>query len=134
MVPCDLWQGSVPDADDQAQQLPAPELAKEETTQLISLSGILDASSGRALRDDVNEALAAGHRTILIDFQAGTYIDSNGFGALVACLKKTKEAGCKLHLCGLNNQVRLVMEMTGTDRIFDIFKDPDAFEQQSSSS
>lgn len=102
----------------------------DEATKVISLSGILDALNGRVLRDDVNEALASGHRTILIDFQAGTYIDSNGFGALVACLKKTKEAGGKLNLCGLNNQVRLVMEMTGTDHIFDIFKDPEAFQQR----
>lgn len=121
-------RSSVSDVDAQANQ------ETTDGTRVIALSGILDALTGRQLRDDVSEALAAGHRTILIDFQAGTYIDSNGFGALVACLKKTKEAGGKLNLCGLNNQVRLVMEMTGTDRIFDIFKDPDAFEQQGQSS
>ncbi len=100
-----------------------------DATKVITLSGILDAINGRNLRDEVNEALAAGYRTILIEFQAGTFIDSNGFGSLVACLKKTKEAGSAFNLCGLNTQVRLVLEMTGTARIFDIFKDPDAFEQ-----
>jgi anti-anti-sigma factor len=100
--------------------------ANHEATKVIPLSGILDAQAGRSLRDVVNEALEAGHRTILVDFQAGTYIDSNGFGSLVACLKKTREAGGKLSLRGLNNQVRLVMEMTGTDRIFDVFKDEDS--------
>ncbi|MCP9849413.1 STAS domain-containing protein [Cyanobium sp. Morenito 9A2] len=91
------------------------------STKVIALSGVLDALMGKALRDDVNTALGQGFRTILIDFQAGTYIDSNGFGALIACLKKTKEAGVRLSLRGLNSQVRLVMEMTGTDRIFDVF-------------
>jgi anti-sigma B factor antagonist len=126
------WPESVPDVDAQPQDRAAQaQHAGVGTVKLIALSGILDALSGRQLRDDVSGALVAGYQTILIDFKAGTFIDSNGFGALVACLKKTREAGAELNLCGLSTQVRLVLELTGTDRIFDIFKDPDAFKQQS---
>ena len=40
--------------------------------------------------------------------------------SLVMALKKAREAGCRLVLQDLNPQVRLVLELTGTDRVFEI--------------
>ncbi len=48
-------------------------------------------------------------------------MDSSGFGSLVTALKRVRECGKQLYLCSLNSQMRIVLELTGTDRVFTIF-------------
>lgn len=88
--------------------------------RLIEPAGTLDAASGQGLRCEVIEAIAAGSPSIVIDMKGVAFMDSSGFGALVMALKKAREAGCRLVLQDLNPQVRLVLELTGTDRVFEI--------------
>jgi anti-anti-sigma factor len=88
--------------------------------RVIEPEGILDATSGQGLRGEVAEAINAGSSSIVIDLQSVSFMDSSGFGALVMALKKAKEADCRLMLQHLNPQVRLVLELTGTDSIFEI--------------
>jgi anti-anti-sigma factor len=46
-------------------------------------------------------------------------MDSSGFGALVGCLKKVREAGSRLALRSPASQMKLVLEITGTDKVFE---------------
>lgn len=85
--------------------------------------GLLDAVSGEQLRHQLLEALAGGSLSIVIDCSEITLMDSNGFSFLIACLKKSRETGAQLKLRDPNAQMRLVLEMTGTDRIFEIESD-----------
>ena len=88
--------------------------------RVIEPAGLLDAASGHALRGEVIQAIAAGSTSIVINMKGLTFMDSSGFGALVMALKKAREAGCRLVLQDVNPQVRLVLELTGTDRVFEI--------------
>ncbi len=98
--------------------------------QVIQLSGILEATNGNKLRSDVVSAIAAGKRTILLDYQDVTFMDSNGFGALVTSLKRVREVGGRLFLCGISDQVRMILELTGTHQVFDVFSDQESFKQE----
>lgn len=53
-------------------------------------------------------------------------MDSSGFGALVSVLKRVREHGKQLYLCNLNSQVRIVLELTGTEKVFKIFPDQES--------
>jgi len=97
------------------------------TAQVLQPSGVLDAALGARLRDQVVEALAASPTAVLIDMAGITFMDSSGFGALVMVLKRSREAGCRLALGRPNSQVRLVLELTGTDRVFELVDDPEGF-------
>ncbi len=101
----------------------------EPRASILHPVGVLDATMGNQLRREIGEAIDAGHDTLLIDLEAVTFMDSNGFGSLITCLKKTREANRSLHLCGLNPQVRLVLELTGTDGVFSIHTSQTSFHQ-----
>jgi anti-sigma B factor antagonist len=75
-------------------------------------------SSDIASREQLLAALDFGAQSVVIDCSDITLMDSNGFGFLIACLKKTRETGASLVLRKPNPQMLLVLEMTGTDGIF----------------
>lgn len=91
-----------------------------DSLHVIAPSGILDAAQGDALRDQILTTLEGGVTGFQLDMAQITFMDSAGFGALVMILKKVREAGGRLILTNVPNQVRLVLELTGTDRIFTI--------------
>lgn len=97
--------------------------------EIVQPSGILDGTNGNQLRNQVLAAIAAGGTIILIDCQSVNFMDSNGFGALITCLKKVREAGGRLALCAINDQVRLILELTGTHQVFEVFPDRETFYQ-----
>ena len=91
-----------------------------DSLHVIAPSGILDAAQGEALRDQFMTALERGVTGFQLDLGQITFMDSAGFGALVMILKKVREAGGRLTLTNVQHQVRLVLELTGTDKIFTI--------------
>jgi anti-anti-sigma factor len=88
--------------------------------QVIAPSGILDASQGEALREEFMTAIAQGVTQFQLDMEQISFMDSAGFGALVMILKKIREAGGQLTLTDVQHQVRLVLELTGMDKVFTI--------------
>lgn len=94
---------------------------------ILNPTGLLDAQSGSDLRQSIGTILAEKPRDILIDCQGLDFMDSSGFGALVSVLKRVREQGKQLFLCGLNSQVRIVLELTGTEKVFRIFQNREAF-------
>lgn len=93
---------------------------------ILNPVGLLDAQSGSDLRQSIGTILEELPRDILIDCQGLDFMDSSGFGALVSVLKRVREQGRQLFLCGLNSQVRIVLELTGTEKVFTIFPNSQA--------
>jgi anti-anti-sigma factor len=85
----------------------------------IRPSGILNAESGQALLQQVSEFLRSTPEVVVIDCEQITFMDSSGFGALVSCLKRVREAGARLALRSPASQMKLVLEITGTDKVFE---------------
>jgi len=57
-------------------------------------------------------------------------MDSSGLGALVQSLKMTREVNVKLLLCSFNDQIKMLFELTGMDRVFEIFHGREELEQK----
>lgn len=66
---------------------------------------------------------------MLVDFKDVTFMDSSGLGALVLAFKTLRAADTKLVLCSINEQVRILFELTNMDKVFEIFPSQDAFNQ-----
>ena len=66
------------------------------------------------------ERVGRGDRKFLIDFSDSSYIDSTGLGALVSLSRKIREAGGRLRLAGLNEDLSTLFELTKLDTVFDI--------------
>ncbi len=102
------------------------EIPRVDDLSVLKPSGLLDAQSGADLRSSIGSLLNEKPGDILIDCQDIDFMDSSGFGALVSVLKRVREQGKQLYLCGLNSQVRIVLELTGTEKVFTIFADRQA--------
>ena len=87
---------------------------------VIEVDGQLIVGNRQELKQRVLDALEAGDRKFLIDFTRTGYIDSSGLGALVSISKKVREQGGELRLCGLNEDLRSLFELTKLDTLFTI--------------
>lgn len=101
------------------------------TTEIIQFSGILDGTRTQELRDRINQGIEQGAKTILVDLKEVTFMDSSGLGALVTALKAVRAAGSKLCICSVNEQVKILFELTSMDRVFEIFRDQNDFQRAS---
>jgi len=93
--------------------------------QVIEPSGILNITQANQLRDQVDAVVGAGTKEILIDLKDVTFMDSSGLAGLVIALKTIRAAGGQLWVCSLNDQVRLLFELTNMTSVFEIFADRD---------
>lgn len=98
--------------------------------KIIELSGMLDGIKGSELRREIHEILANGTDVLLIDMQAVDFINSSGLGALVLVMQVVRKANAKLFMCSVNDQVKMLFELTKMDRVFQIFVDQDDFKRQ----
>ena len=86
----------------------------------ISVDGQLIVANRQELKQAVLEALENGESKFVVDFEQTGYIDSSGLGVLVSVSKKIREAGGDLRLSGLNEDLRMLFELTKLDTLFRI--------------
>ncbi|MEH2119562.1 STAS domain-containing protein [Nostoc sp.] len=100
-----------------------------EEVKVIKLTGNLNATTSQDFRQNINNILETGAKIVLVDFKDVTFMDSSGLGALVLAFKTLRAADTKLALCSINEQVRILFELTNMDKVFEIFPSQDAFNQ-----
>jgi anti-sigma B factor antagonist len=90
-------------------------------------SGLLDGIQGTQLRREITSAVETGVEIVLLDFQDITFINSSGLGTLLAALKAVRTTGGNIFICSMNQQVKMVFEMTKMERVFKVFNNRDEF-------
>ncbi len=97
---------------------------------IIEPSGILDGAKAARFYQEIDQLVMNKAEIIIVDFKNVTFMDSSGLGALVQSLKITREANVKLLLCSFNDQIKMLFELTGMDRVFDIFAGREELEEK----
>lgn len=91
---------------------------------ILDLKGKITIGVGDvALRDSVQEALAAGAQNILVNLKDVSTIDSSGIGELVAAYTTVTNRGGKLRLFGIPPKVSDILQITQLVTVFDILDD-----------
>lgn len=98
--------------------------------KIVQPSGILDGVRTNELRREIGDVVESGADIVLVDFQDVTFMNSSGLGALVAILKGVRSAGRELFICSLNEQVKMIFELTKMNRVFKSFASRDEFERK----
>ena len=88
---------------------------------VIAPQGRLDASRARPFETELKDHIANGHVHLLVDLTDARYISSNGLRVLLAAQKQAHKQGGVLKLCGLDARLTEIFEMSGFDRVFEIF-------------
>ncbi len=88
---------------------------------VLRLKGRFDAHEVEPVNAWLQEQVEKGNIKIIINLDGVNFIDSTALSTLVRGLKKCRENHGDLHLCTLQQPVRVIFELTRLDKAFDIF-------------
>lgn len=97
------------------------------SVEVIQPSGIFDGTKAKQLRRHISDIMTTGVDIVLIDLQNVTFIDSSGLGGLISAQRIVQTAHSKLFLCSVNNQAKMLFELTKMDLLFEFFANQDEF-------
>ncbi len=104
--------------------IPAPFEASaaqlEDGIRVIAVRGELDLSTAPELEGPLDEAVAAGDASVLVDLTECEFIDSTGIALIVRAWQRLDRAADgngdgQVVICSYNDQVRRVLEITGLE-------------------
>jgi anti-anti-sigma factor len=78
-------------------------------------------ASAPNLSRTVSELTESGRSRLVVDLSGTDFMDSSGLGALVASLKRARQAGGDLRLCCAGEQVQMVLQLTNLNRVLRVF-------------
>ncbi len=101
-------------------------------SQLIAIleaQGIFEKEYGEQIRQQVLDLAKQDYQKILIDFSQVSFMNSTGLGILVSIYTTLKKIQKELFLCSINEQIKIIFELTGMDSCFVIYDDQATFQQ-----
>ncbi|HPP75316.1 MAG TPA: STAS domain-containing protein [Armatimonadota bacterium] len=97
----------------------------ENGVPVIKLEGEVDVYTVPQLKQQMISLLESGTKQIVIDLTKVEYFDSTALGVLIGGLKRMRERDGNLSLICPNPRIRRVFEITGLDKVFDIYNSVD---------
>ncbi|BAY22196.1 anti-sigma-factor antagonist [Calothrix sp. NIES-2100] len=88
---------------------------------LFKPQGSIDLEGGIALSNEMSQVVPQSDQLWVIDLIEVDFMDSSGLVSLVKGLKAAHQSGCRLVLCNVKAPVRLILELTQLDSVFEIF-------------
>jgi anti-sigma B factor antagonist len=102
----------------------------DDRAALIDLEGEIDVYTAPNLKQQIITLLDSGVRHILVNLTNVEYLDSTALGVLIGGLKRLRERDGSLDLICPNQRIKRVFEITGLDKIFDMYaSEADAMEK-----
>ena len=95
-------------------------IRKAGDVNVLDFDGNLDTNSSPAAESEVNRLLEEGCRQILFNFSDLNFISSSGLRILLATAKKLKIDNGKMVVCGLNDVVQEVFDISGFASILNL--------------
>jgi anti-sigma B factor antagonist len=96
------------------------EIDKNDTATgvaVLRLDGRLNMVAAPRLKSAIDQTVESGQPRVVVDLGAVTFMDSSGLGALIAGLKKARQASGDLRITGVTQQVATVLKLTNLDRV-----------------
>jgi anti-sigma B factor antagonist len=97
----------------------------EGDVTVITVSGhlALAGDGSRPLHDAAREQLARGRKNIVVDLSGVEGMDSLGIGDLIGAYTLVSRQGGGLKLLQPSKKIKLLMEMTALDHLFEVFSE-----------
>ncbi|MBY0454464.1 MAG: STAS domain-containing protein [Burkholderiaceae bacterium] len=80
---------------------------------IVALQGQINSANAATIESEVLAVVAKGHKKIVFDLSALTYISSAGLRMVLVVAKRLKQEGGKLVLCGMQPHVHEVFDISG---------------------
>ncbi len=89
--------------------------------KVLHCEGELDTQTSPNAQDQLNQLIEEGVRKVLVNFEKLEYISSSGLRVLLTTAKQLKAVDGELRVCGLNEVVKEVFDISGFTTIFKVF-------------
>jgi len=93
----------------------------EKEVPIIELEGEVDVYTAPQLKQQMINLLESGAKELVVNLTKVDYLDSTALGVLIGGLKRIREADGNMVLVCPSPRIRRVFEITGLDKIFEIF-------------
>jgi anti-sigma B factor antagonist len=97
----------------------------DRRTHVVEVEGQVDLYSAPEFRQRTLDVIEQGKTRLIVDLSRVGFMDSTGLSVLVAGLKRLRRAGGKLVLIVTDYDVERLLEITGLDRTFTIYRTRD---------
>ncbi len=88
-------------------------------TKTVKFPASIDDDAIAQFHRQTDLALQSDVDVLLIDFATVESTSSHGLMALVMAYKRVRETNKRLFLCSVSEQVRMLLELTGMDEVFE---------------
>ena len=88
---------------------------------VLELGGRFDAHDAPAAAAALEKAIAVTPQRVVVSLESVSFMDSTALAILVQGMKRRRQAGGDLYLCGLQQPVRMIFELTRLDKAVDIY-------------
>ena len=95
-------------------------IRKTDEACVLDFSGNLDTNTSIDAEKSINSLMAEGADRILFNFADLNFITSSGLRVLLSTAKKLKASGGKMKICGLNQTVQEVFDISGFGSILSL--------------
>lgn len=93
----------------------------EKDKLYVKINGELDLSVASSFRSELDQNLDLKQaRHLILDFSNVGFIDSSGLGVILGRYKRLTEIGGTVQICGVNDQIGKILELSGLSRIMEI--------------
>lgn len=99
--------------------------ASQGSVPILNLDGRFDAHVVPSVNQWIDKTTAAGPAQVIVDLSNVNFIDSMALATLVRGMKRCRQQQGDLYLCGLQQPVRIIFELTRLDKAFTLFADCD---------
>ncbi|HYW18645.1 MAG TPA: STAS domain-containing protein [Nodularia sp. (in: cyanobacteria)] len=96
-------------------------IISQDQVVLFKPQGSIDLQAGMAFSEQMFEVIPQPDQLWVIDLSYVDFMDSSGLVPLINGLTSARKSGCRLVLCNVQAAVRLILEITQLDSVFEIF-------------
>ena len=93
----------------------------KDNITVVRLEGNLDTNTSTDAQDYLNKAIDGGASKVIVCFDKVDFVSSAGLRVLLATAKKLGGGGGALRVCGLNETVTEIFEISGFSTILNVF-------------
>ncbi len=89
--------------------------------KVLQITGSFDVYTAGPVREWIDQAAGGARPNIVVDMSGVHFIDSTALAILVQGMRRSREYNGDVRLCGLQQPVRMVLELTRLDKVFEIY-------------
>ena len=89
--------------------------------KILKLAGRFETHTAPSVRQWFDDTTLLKPAYLVVNMENVSFIDSTGLSSLIHGMKRAREMNGDLRLCGLQQSVRMIFELTRLDKVFEIF-------------